>query len=153
MKLSELHPKKNPAYSPNLYRWMRKHGAITREWIEMYKSDDGRTYLGTLEADPVVKEFCGTVIGSILTEGGRAEDYCHMGLTAKNLTKVEGFWEEYLRIGRCALDKDHYIYGDERWDETGDTRVCKWCGRVEMRERYTFTEQRERWVYDAEVQS
>lgn len=66
-----------------------------------------------------------------------------------DLTPVPGFWDEYARVGRCAIDTDHsrFFIGDvTRWAENGDARSCKWCGNHrQVRRRWTETVKRECW--------
>ena len=65
------------------------------------------------------------------------------------MTEIEGFWQQYEAIGRCAIDPDHNMFfvGDEhRWRQEGDTRHCQWCGQVTQRlHTWTETVERQAW--------
>lgn len=148
IKLSDINPKKNPAFSPNLYRWMRKGGVFMAD-SRVYEGPSGveghaTRFIGIISDDH--HDFCGSKLNSALCEGGRAMQAAYPWLTAKNLVEVVNFWPGYLKLGRCAIYPEHRWNFDGQWLEEDDVRTCQWCGLVQRRERYTYTEQRERWV-------
>lgn len=133
-------------YSPNLLRWLKKNrprfgGAVA------FRALDGRIFIGWKFADDD-GWFSGSALNTILTRGALAEVFAHPD--GGNFTEVNGFWSAYDRIGRCAIDSAHvrmFIGSETRWREVGDVRECLWCGEhKQRRERYSVTEERERWV-------
>lgn len=142
VRLSDVDPKKNPAFSPNLYRWLRKNKTYLRCGVDRYVCEDGIEYIGWVDDT-------GCLIGSrligALCYGGREKTWAHMHLGKS--AKLKPLWGDYLNIGRCAIDPEHSArFIDERFIETGKKRTCKWCGHVQKKEFYQVTETRERWI-------
>lgn len=72
--------------------------------------------------------FVGIRLMAVLCEGVKAGSFYYIGM-ATMLEEVEGFWEQYLKVGRCAIDPTHKEgFLDDRYNMGGDTRTCLWCG-------------------------
>lgn len=145
LRLKQLDPKLSPAFSPNLYRWMRAKSHFYRDGgttDTVYRVMPGTKLAedygaGTLfigypyNESPSDKDFSGARLMQVLCNGGKAQRFCfpHM---AHELEVIEGFWEAYLSVGRCAIDPGHYQHfiGDRYKvdNENPDNRTCLWCG-------------------------
>ena len=132
--LAKLHPKHGEKYSANLYRFLSANRAYA-EHGRAYVDADGVMMLGINDDG----WFHGTRMMRILCVGKKAECYAYSPGHIKGLREVVGFWDEYLRIGRCAIDAAHtiaFLNADSRFVEDGDARACTWCGHQQRRERY-----------------
>ena len=137
INLSAINPKKHPKYSPNLYKWLshpdRKNSRLFG-MLKVYRSPDGILWIGYIH--PELKgysEFLAAKLNGVLCNGSKEKWGWRNGAS---MVEVEGFWQEYETIGRCAIDRDHEIafVGDEtRWQQNGDLRHCQWCGQVTQR--------------------
>lgn len=78
-------------------------------------------------------DFAGVRLMSTLCEGGKAGSWCYVNMVP-DLELVEGFWDRYLQVGRCAIDPDHHQHfmGD-RYSTKDDVRTCLWCGAQHRR--------------------
>lgn len=160
LSLEQIVPKKSIAYSPNLYEWMKKRahfyadyadGAGTPHSVWRVKAgmgrdtfNEGSLFIG-MPGDH--GDFLGSRLMNALCEGGKASAWCYPGLLA-HLEPVEGFWERYLQVGRCAVDPDHSIhYLDDRWHQnSADKRTCRWCGLVQNRRTFMQLVEGEEWA-------
>ena len=130
-------------FSPNLHKWLRgrrcgvwKHGA--------FDSGDGRKIIGFLDDQNFLM---GAELIQILCRGAKADAWAFPP-TAGPFVEDVGFWRRYLENGRCALDPQHgmlFLTG-ERWNESGDTRTCLWCGHRQHLKTWTESVERRRWV-------
>lgn len=148
MTLKDIAPGKSPAFSPNLYRWMCSRGHTYRDvgvadgvyriragsrFAELY--GDGALFIGhpyrQYEGDT---DFSGMLLTAVLCYGTKAGAFCYPG-AAQDLEEVVGFWNNYLKVGRCAIDPEHqeHYLGGERYRTEGDTRTCLWCGKEQHR--------------------
>jgi hypothetical protein len=143
LKLKDIAPSVSAAFSPNLHRWMKAHGhAYTNGGVAqtVYRVipnsrlskdyGDGTLLIGCAynqyEGDT---DFSGSLLKAVLCNGAKATSYCYAG-AMRSLEVVSGFWDDYLKVGRCAIDpshEDHYLGGD-RYSVAGDIRTCLWCG-------------------------
>jgi len=161
LRLRELRPKLSPAFSPNLYHWMRESAH--------FYTDGGvaesvyRVKTGTLAAEtfgagtlligypingyPGDADFSGIRLMAVLCQGAKAGRVCFVGI-APDLELVEGFWDCYLNVGRCAVDPEHqeHFIGGERYRIDGDARACLWCGVTHKRVLTPRTVMDESWV-------
>lgn len=148
LRLGDIAPERSPAFSPNLYRWMRRHGhfftgggvhvAVYRVRAGSAAAKDwgagtfviGAPYDG-YEGDT---DFSGQRLIAVLCRGAEASAVCNVGL-APSLDLVDGFWDRYLQVGRCAIDPDHQerFSGSDRYHIDGDQRTCLWCGARHQR--------------------
>lgn len=64
------------------------------------------------------------------------------------LEVVDGFWDRYLEVGRCAIDPGHqeHFSGPERFSIQGNIRTCLWCGCVQHKVVTPRTVLDESWV-------
>lgn len=77
--------------------------------------------------------FVGVRLIAVLCNGVRAGSYYYIGVTPM-LEEVEGFWDHYLKVGRCAIDPAHReCFMGDRYSLEGDTRTCLWCGVMHER--------------------
>lgn len=132
--IDQINPKLSSKFSPNLYRWMGKYRQ-TPGLIRVYRDLGDRLWIGYFDGDG----FSGSRIWSVLCNGRKACDMAYTSNHTKELglKEVDGFWPEYLRIGRCAIDPDHKRYftdDDKRWLVNGDHRTCLWCGAKQHKE-------------------
>lgn len=148
LKLSELNPKQSPSFSPNLYKWMREHahfykdGGVAETVYRVKPNTPSAKHFGAntkvigypingYEGDT---DFSGALLIGVLCNGVNEKRACYAGL-ALDVELVDNFWEQYLDIGRCAIDpehKEHFING-ERYVIEGDTRTCLWCNAKQKR--------------------
>lgn len=133
-------------YSPNLRRWLKRNGSRSfGRTPKIYRDRDNILFIGEIDDE---RWFSGSRLWRVLCVGGRAEVYAYPG-KAEELTLIEGFWERYAAIGRCAIDVEHgryWIGDDTRWAVDGNTRTCLWCGdHTQHLRRWTETKARERW--------
>jgi hypothetical protein len=144
--LAVIHPNHGKKYSPNLYDFLRakaRHNKDVLSRSRVYRDVEGTLWLGYMFDG----EFIGTRLSRVLVDGAQAEIYSY---GSSGLTELQNFWQQYQAIGRCAIDPEHrmgFIGDDARWNVHGDHRSCQWCGNATQKlERYTVTEQRQRWV-------
>lgn len=145
--LAEIAPEKHPKYSPNLYKWLTKRGRKYRaKTSRVYADEEGALFIGMIDQGLLI----GQRLNIVLSYGSRAESVCFVGRMV--LTQVDGFWQEYMADGRCAIDREHkasFIGGDTRWLADGDSRSCQWCGKHhQVLRRWTEQVQRSAWVND-----
>jgi hypothetical protein len=139
-------------FSPNLHRWLKKERRHLHE-LQAFDSHDeergglyGRIYIGYRYDD----EVHGSRLATVLGQGGRAMVFCFPG--SQHWTPLEGWWDRYVAVGRCAIDPEHDVSFQQdhgpRYTQIGDVRTCNWCGAIHRRERYTETRvyERERFV-------
>lgn len=143
LRLADLGPQRSAAFSPNLYRWMRAHGAFRRAGGVVQTAylprpgsraeaefGCGTLFLGKpFDAVGGNPDFCGARMIAVLCDGAREHNWCFSGLMP-DLAPVAGFWERYLQVGRCAIDPEHqqYFLGGDRYRVEGRSRTCLWCG-------------------------
>jgi hypothetical protein len=82
-----------------------------------------------------------------LCRGTQAGRYCYTKAMPW-LDAVDGFWDRYLAVGRCALDPDHveHFVGGDRFAVEGDTRRCLWYGAQHCRTLLPRTVLDETWT-------
>lgn len=143
MLLKHIAPAISAAFSPNLHLWMKSRGHAYRDggvaetvYRVLPNSRLAKEFgAGTLmigcaydqyEGDT---DFSGSLLINVLCNGSKATRYCYPG-AAPSLEIVEGFWENYLKVGRCAIDPEHkeHFHGGERYSVIDDVRTCLWCG-------------------------
>ncbi len=139
-------------YSQNFFRFLRKFEKDnTYSPTEVFATVPGRhLYVGyAFDGDIIGAQMLG---GQILSDGARTEVYSMGG---RDFERVEGFWDLYLRVGRCAIDPEHKIHfqcGDRRFDSVSeDIRSCRWCGVKQKRTRWTEVVERQHERWDAEA--
>lgn len=157
LDLEQISPRLGAQFSPNLYQWMKKNGHFGRDGsgtpysVWRVKAGNAKAPFGEgslmIGMPGDLGDFLGSRLMNVLCEGGKASTWCYPGLQQR-LEPVEGFWERYLSVGRCAVDPDHSIhYLDDRWFQAGpDKRTCRWCGLVQGRRVFSEMIEREEWV-------
>lgn len=161
LRLRDLNPEKSDSYSTNLYRWMTAHAHFFTDGgvlDSVYRVKPGtRTEesfgAGTLmlgypiNGHPGDTDFSGIRLTSALCNGRYAGSWCFAGM-APDLTPVVGFWDNYLLVGRCAIDPMHSVYfsGKERYLTEGNKRKCLWCGCCQTKVVTPRTVYDESWV-------
>lgn len=143
MRLKDIQPGKSAAFSPNLYRWMRARGHAYKDGgvaDTVYQVREGTKLAEQYGAGTLFighpysqydgdTDFSGARLIGVLCNGSEEISYCHAG-AAPDLDEVPGFWDSYLKIGRCAIDPEHneHFLGNNRYRVEGDERECLWCG-------------------------
>lgn len=125
LDLKAIHPRNGAKYSPNLHRWLahpeRRHRARTSF---VYLDKDGVRWIGMIDNGDLI----GARLMDVLCNGRKAISGAHRVL---GIAEVEGFWETYMAIGRCAIDPDHdmHFVGDAgRWIQLSPNhKACSWC--------------------------
>jgi len=161
LRLRDLMPEKFASFSPNLYRWMKEHTHFYRDGgmtDSVYRVKPGtraaeRLGAGTLmighpfNGHPGDTDFSGARLVGALCQGGKATRFCYGGL-APDMELMEGFWDRYLQVGRCAIDPEHDMHfsGGERYSINGDQRECLWCGKKQQKVLTPRTVYDETWV-------
>ena len=149
INLSAIDPKRHSRYSPNLFKWLsnpdRKNSYLFHE-IKVYRDSENILWIGWFDLS--VRDnynFLSVRLISVLCDSKENWGWRNR----ENMTEIEGFWQQYEAIGRCAIDPDHNMFfvGDEhRWRQEGDTRYCQWCSRVTQRlHTWTETVERQAW--------
>lgn len=69
---------------------------------------------------------------SVLCNGRDAERYAY--LCGNGLKSLDGFWDNYLKVGRCAVDPPHQEhFMADRFLEHEAGRECLWCGHQQRK--------------------
>ncbi len=148
LRLRQLQPKLSPAFSPNLYRWMRSaahfysDSGVAEAIYRVKAGTPAASYLGAgtlmvgypMNGYPGDKDFSGARMIAVLCNGSGEGRACFASLVP-DLELVDGFWDRYLAVGRCAIDPDHQksFMDGERYRVDGDARTCLWCGVTHKR--------------------
>ena len=134
LDIAAVNPKNGAKFSPNLYKWLTKRDrGHLRKNASVHKDKDGTLFIGMV--------YDGWLHGSklmrVLCVGGKAEVFAFY------------LWQQYMAIGRCAIDQAHSMYftgDDTRWKTEGDTRNCQWCGNnSQTLRRWIEPVERQRW--------
>lgn len=144
LDVSAIHPRNGAKYSPNLHAWLTKRGKNHRTWTSRVFSDkDGTLWIGMLDLGDLV----GARLMQVLCNGAKTETACWVNLGP--LRELDGFWERYTAVGRCAIDPAHKMYfvgDDTRWQTAGNHRECLWCGaHVQRLRRWVESVERSAW--------
>jgi hypothetical protein len=141
LKLADLHPDRSAAFSPNLYKYLKRHGQFyadggTPVGVHRIKPDTkmaeaygaGSLMIGTMDG----VYLSGSLLMAVLCNGTTAPRFAYPVGSA--LVPVDGFWEAYLDKGRCSIDAAHDVplLGD-RFSLAGDVRTCLWCRHQQRR--------------------
>ena len=143
--LDAIHPKNGDKYSPNLQKFLKKN--IGRD-MKVYEDEDHVLYIGEFDEE----WFHGCRVITALCNGIHTLIFAHFHPQFGPDAEVPDFWDKYLRDGRCAIDPEHkisFLHDDSRWSIDGDTRTCRWCGKVtQFRQRWVEQVHKEAWVND-----
>jgi hypothetical protein len=137
-------------YSPNLHAWLVRESnqrlpPLTTA-LGPSPLDGKRNWLMVGWRDEQ-GWFMGTAIRRILCDGLKTESYAY----APEQVSEGGEWfiAEYLRDGRCTLDRDHsthFLNAKDRYHIEADYRTCNWCGERHSLRRWSETVDRSEWV-------
>lgn len=146
LDVSRLSPKWGDKYSLNLYRWLTAQGRRAyAEYSRVYKDTNGTLWIGILQD----KELFGSHLMGVLCNGAQEGTAAHQRVDAQ---EVPDFWDNYISIGRCAVDTEHstnFVNAESRWRTRGDRRFCEWCHKASQTlKRWSETIPCEGWVND-----
>lgn len=156
LKLSEainlINPRLHEKYSPNLYRYYKRHTNGHRVYRDqVWRDPDGTLWLG------IVDEGCfiGVRLMHVLCDP-RVRPGSYRVSQLGELTCEEDFWHSYVTIGRCAIDPDHsehFLNAKNRFvfSNSQDRRVCQWCGSTQVLHRWMEKIERQKWVVEESV--
>lgn len=122
-------------------RWQGRHSDNFVEWLKNYGSDtDGaviarvfrlaRTGMQTNDVMIVASLLDGKLRGANLTTvlacgiSTRPRDLSTLG---GSLLPVDDFWQSYLALGVCAIDRDHAFEYPARFELSPGLMKCRWC--------------------------
>lgn len=81
---------------------------------------------------PCNERLAGDRYVMVLTDadGRSMVGYTYTGVAGK-MRSADDVEAEYLRVGRCAFDREHEVaFTDDRWEALGEElRRCRWCGK------------------------
>ena len=146
LALDSIHPKLGARFSPNLHAFLKnpRNQSLLR-FGRVYTDAAGALWLGY----PDDEFFIGVRLLTVLCGGARSPASAYVRQVPA-LTEVEGFWNDYRRYGRCAVDPSHrmsFVGDDTRWTTNGEKRDCMWCGKASQRmRRWTETVERTEWA-------
>ena len=129
--LDAISPRRGPKYSPNLHAYLSaRKGGLTPRMARLFEDREGTLWLGFPDDTGA---FIGQRLSLVLCLGARAQTFSYedLGPLAERTT----FWGEYLRDGRCAVDRTHrvaFVGSDTRFETRGDIRSCLWCGKAKQ---------------------
>lgn len=123
----DIKPKKGGVadfFSWQLYRWVKHRPDACEVW-----SFDGLLFIGWTEFYGNLLYLYGRRLTELCLAGKRLHSYSFcLPSDAQNVTEL--FWEQYFKIGVCA------IHGDSahKWASAGpNDRKCENCGKVETK--------------------
>lgn len=138
MLVHDLEPKKSAAFSPNLHKYLKEKGHFFKDGglldgvYEVQSGTKAAEQFGAgtlLLGYPDDGFFTGSRLMAVLCNGRQADRYAYP--CGSGLKFLEGFWDSYLKVGRCAIDPDHQMhFMADRFSvhSDGDGRDCLWCG-------------------------
>lgn len=123
--LNAINPAVHIKYSPNLHAFLKSLRKSVREYQRVFKDAEGCLWLGYVFDG----EFTGQRLNRVMQKGARTQVFTFCGMEVPQ--EVTGFWAEYTRIGRCAIDPKHtgwFQNESKRWVTENDCQSCTWCG-------------------------
>lgn len=126
LDLDAISPEKGPQYSRNFHLWLKSQSSRVLAYRVYREKLTGCLWVGILDG----RELIGSKLIAVLCNGLKEKTAAWQGVDA---VEVEGFWESYMAIGRCAVDPEHSMYFvDEatRWSVVGESRHCLWCKKA-----------------------
>lgn len=152
--LHRINPRHGDKYSTNLHRWVeawvRHHRCTGMEYPEVFSLANWKNSASVLIIGKVLPGAglsIGAVLNTVLSYGEKAQTF---GQDRNRMTPVYGFWEEYIRDGCCAVDREHrqiWLKESTRWTTADNVRHCNWCGN-HTQTLLTWTEEKHchEWV-------
>lgn len=125
-------------FSWQLYRWVKAKPYSVQIWRGTWNSATGIDrqrpvlYIGHMDyTESGNRWFHGRLLRNLCLHGQRLEGYAYgPGHDTAHWEEItEQWWAEYMRIGVCAIHGDYA----HDWDEEGDSRTCRNCGKRERR--------------------
>lgn len=125
--LRRIDPRHHPKFSPNLFRWLMKRGERHRRSdTSVFRDTKGTLWIGYIDDE---YNFVGCRLMAVLCNGSKEYPGWFSRLF---VTEIGDFWDQYAKIGRCAIDPKHtmvFVGDDTRWKVDGNIRQCLWCGK------------------------
>lgn len=139
LDIEAINPKRHSKYSANLYKWLKqsRNVAFNRTRVFLLPDDDGQYISWKPRQILIGSLYDGCVGGRRLSDilcGSRgvfSNTYCYPP-AFKFIDITDEFWSEYIRDGRCAIDRSHigfFSRDESRYQHAGSTRKCRWCGK------------------------
>jgi hypothetical protein len=140
LTLDAINPKHGAKFSPNLYKWLKgvlqsKPLFYQIDNLRVYKDAEGCLYVGFMRAEEGGWLY-GHQMYTVLGRGSRKSCLRLFAIQAANMKPVKNFWQDYVKHGRCAIDKQHargFIGDETRWLIKGKDRSCQWCGKAKQK--------------------
>lgn len=133
---------KSDFFSWQLYRWVKKYPARlqifkgTRNSATGIDREKPQLYIGVMTDD---HWFHGAQLRYICCVGRKIEAWAYgPNFDTENWENItDQFWNDYMKIGTCAIHGD--LWHD--WNTEGDKRTCTRCGATEHKQTETFTKE------------
>jgi hypothetical protein len=142
--LGSISPARHEKFSQNLFRWLKKNRTYA-EYAQVWRDEQDTLWIGYQDGT----FFTGGRLMQVLCHGPKTKVFAYPLNRFTKLTQVEGFWERYMEIGRCAIDTNHahhFLNADNRWLTTGKRRTCQWCGHQQRLRSRKIVTIRHEWV-------
>ena len=139
--VTDLEPKKSAAFSPNLHKYLKEKGHFFKDGgllDGVYEVQSGTNAAEQFGAGTLLLGyqdegfFTGARLMAVLCNGQEADRYAYP--CSGGLKFLDGFWDSYLKVGRCAIDPshiEHFMASRFREHESG--RECLWCGHTQRK--------------------
>lgn len=145
LDFSAIDPRKHEKYNWNLYRYLSRH-LMRRVCDRIYRDECGALWIGHFGANNI---FLGTYLSQVLELGDATQTPTWPKANTLHFRTVLGFWNQYERLGSCAIDPSHQdasLDTDGRYSFLPDgSRQCQWCGATQYLFTWTDTITRKRW--------
>ena len=145
MDIEQYNPKKDPKYIGYIFRFLKKKSKLLEAlgaYPRIVKFKDGfGWYIGWF-----IEDGLGDFIGSRIYYGSeKVETFCFVK-TPETEVVTEVKWDEYERIGGCALTEWHHkwVYANKQ------SRKCRHCGRWERKVVKTVKTIERRTLWESE---
>lgn len=131
---------KDDRYSENLCKWVKKHGSrglyVAFSGVSWINGEEVTRDTSKCQANQIIIGrgdmsdgwVHGSKLNRILAVGGQAEVFA-FNVKVWGVVPLLGWFEDYIKGGKCFIDPEHHWYGPERWQVNGKTRTCSWCGQ------------------------
>ncbi|AHJ13110.1 hypothetical protein [Sulfurospirillum multivorans] len=127
--LQLISPKHGDKFSPNLHKWLKENFREREFETKVFINNDGARFIGFFDDDGW---FYGSNLMGVLCNGKKECTGAYQPSSVKDYQEIQGFWDNYAKDGRCAIDPEHeeHFRGNTRWIEHGNVKTCTWCGFV-----------------------
>ena len=99
----EINYRKNPKYSPNLYRFLTYKD---KYYTNIFQDSKGIYYIGLRDKNNI---WCGANLMNVFCMGGRADCFSYAtSITEKWKDVTKWFWEKYLIEGKAIYDSEEF---------------------------------------------